>query len=146
MRGGRRRLSKHKSERRHAFRRFAERFGCVLSNATYSDMVKQIQDGRATFVRRQSNRITIWRLTYNDRVVRVAYDNSRHNIVTFMPEGDNSMHPNALPLQQLIDTRAQLYKQECTEETAKKIKAVEAQIAKAKAEVAAATAATAVGV
>ena len=133
----RRKMNKQKSERRHAFHRFAERFGCGLSNVTYKEMIQQIQDGKATFVRKQSNRVSIWRLLYDDKVVRVAYDKERHQIVTFMPEEaeETEMHPNEpKKLSELETIRKELCAQEVTVDVAKKIGAVEAQIARRKLE------------
>ena len=131
----RRRMSKDKAERRHAFARFAERFGCGLSNETYNEMIRQIQDGRATFLHKQSNRVTVWRLIYEGKFVRVAYDRDRHNIVTFMPEeNENMAHPNEPKVAELETIRTDLYKQECTVDVSKKIAAIEAQIKRRKEE------------
>ena len=133
-----RRISKSVAERRHALQRFGERMGFGLSSETYNSLVEQIQQGKATFVRKQSNRVTVWRLYYEGKPVRVAYDKQRHLIVTFMPEEAERIvdmsHPNEVPFEQLILIRADLYSQEVTEEVAKKIRAIEFQIARHEAE------------
>ena len=134
------RLSKHKAERMHAMRRFSERMGFGLSKEGYDDLVRQVQEGKAQFVCKQSNRVTVFRLRMDGKPVRIAYDKQRHQIVTFMPEEaegiDVMPHPNEIPLDQLILIRADLYSQECTEEVAKKIKAIEVQINRHKEEAA----------
>lgn len=135
-----RRLSKLKAERRHALRRFGERMGFGLTSESYADLIQLIQEGRGEFVRRQSLRVTVWRLVIDGEPVRIAYDKIRKQIITFMPEKAERIedplmtHPNEIPLEQLITIRTDLYSQECTPEVAQKIKAVEAQISRHKAE------------
>ena len=138
-----RRVSKHEAERRHAMRRFGERMGFGLSSETYADLSRQIQDGQAQFVRKQSNRVTIWRLMYEGKPVRVAYDKDRHQIITFIPENPvaerkDNMHPNEPKLADLNAMLKDLYThRESVPDAEKKIKALEGQIVRKTAEVAA---------
>lgn len=47
-------------------------------------MVKQIQEGKAEFIRRQSNSRTVWRFWINGRPVRAVYSSTGHRIVTVL--------------------------------------------------------------
>lgn len=77
-------MNKRKAQRIHAMRRGLERIG-VLPNI--SALVRQIQTGQAQFVRRQSNRVTHWRMEIAGKPVIAVYDKRRKMIVTFLPVG-----------------------------------------------------------
>jgi hypothetical protein len=44
-----------------------------------------IQEGEAQFVEKQSNRVSIFQLTYKEKSVKVVYDKLRKTIVSFLP-------------------------------------------------------------
>jgi len=69
----------------HAIRRAAERYGLRIGKRTLQRLVADIQQGRGTFIRRQSNRVSLWQLNVEGRPVRVVYDRLRKTIVTFLP-------------------------------------------------------------
>lgn len=79
-------MCKDRAQRVHAKRRIEERFGLTLNRQTYFHLVKRIQTGRATFIGRQTNRVKLYEIEYQGVVMRVVYDNIRHNIVTFLPQ------------------------------------------------------------
>jgi DNA-binding transcriptional regulator YbjK len=69
----------------HSRIRLAERYGIPLERSTH--IFKQIRDdiqaGRARFIRRQSNSVTIWRARLdNDRHCTVVYSKARKSIIT----------------------------------------------------------------
>ena len=78
--------SKTNAERKHASRRMLQRHGLEVGKTELGEMVKMIQDGEATFVERQSNRITVWDMDYIGRLLRVVYDKERKQIVTVLPK------------------------------------------------------------
>ena len=81
-----RKYGKGKSERFHARRRFGERMGVTLTRKMHHDLVQRIREGKATFVERQSNRITLWRMNVKGESCVVVYDKARGNIVTVLDE------------------------------------------------------------
>lgn len=76
------RRSKRINQIRHAKKRSIERYGIVLDMA---DAVKQIRAGKAEFLERQSNRVSIWRIHQQGHNIPIVYDKLRHVIVTCLP-------------------------------------------------------------
>jgi len=85
------RPSKRNSLRSHARRRCAQRHGIVLDENRRRRIITAIQAGRARFIERQSNRITVWSVPYDDGALRVVYD-KRHEIVTVLPPDKENEH------------------------------------------------------
>jgi uncharacterized protein YjhX (UPF0386 family) len=95
------RKGKAKAQRLHAKRRGAERYGLNLSNDDLAQIVRLIQEGKATLIEKQSNRVTIFDVEmarcYNDEphtctdctvrrvTTRVVYDKERKQIASFLP-------------------------------------------------------------
>jgi len=70
----------------HAKRRAYQRFGIRLTHAEYIDMIRQIKKGSAKFVRRQSNRVSVFEVWLPDlTTAHAVYDKQRHTIVTLLP-------------------------------------------------------------
>lgn len=76
------------AERKHAKRRMVERFGIPVGDETLRRAVESIQSGAAKFIRRSSNRVTLWELPINEVLVRVAYDKNTKEIITIFRPGD----------------------------------------------------------
>lgn len=74
--------TKLKCERLHCKRRAMERFNLALNHKDMAEMVKLIQTQKAVFIRKRTNRITLWRLNYRDNEMMIVYDNKRHQIVS----------------------------------------------------------------
>lgn len=74
--------TKLKCERLHCKQRAKERFGLSLNHKDFAIMAKLIQSNKAEFIRKRTNRITLWKLTYKDNGMTVVYDNKRHQIVS----------------------------------------------------------------
>jgi hypothetical protein len=78
----------------HAKRRAMERYGIILDKDSYLALCRDIQEGRGECLGKQSNRLTVWRISaeaFNIEKGRhpvkanVVYDKTRHRIVTFLP-------------------------------------------------------------
>lgn len=80
------RYSKASNQVAHAKGRFLQRFGIDLSNADYEAMVQQIRTGKATFIGKQSNRVSkFWvRVPSHDLPLPVVYDKMRGTVVTVL--------------------------------------------------------------
>lgn len=74
--------SKRKNQIAHAKRRMLERVGYVVGESSLNSIVNQIRGGKAKFVRRSSNRVTVWDVVYEEKKLRVVYDKLRKSIVT----------------------------------------------------------------
>lgn len=86
--------SKKEAERTHARRRLYERFGLDLP---LGKAKRQIIEGRSTFVRRVSNRVSIHKIVLEAKEIIAVYDGKRKEIVTFLyPEGK---YENQIPTQ-----------------------------------------------
>ena len=85
----RRSKGKRKNQIRHAFQRFEKRFDICLNDNQYNQLVNRIKKGKAEFVKRQSNRITIWDLEFEGQSVRVVYDKNTSAIVTALYPPDH---------------------------------------------------------
>jgi len=73
---------KKKNQIKHARKRFLKRFEIDLNDNQYMQLVNRIQKGRAELVRRQSNRVSIWDIEFEDQMIRVVYDKRTKAIVT----------------------------------------------------------------
>lgn len=83
----RKRKTKAQNQEMHAKIRFAQRYGVMICDDTYRDMVQQIQSGKAKFIRKQSNRVSHFWVTWHDQTVPVVYDKLRGTVVTvLMPQ------------------------------------------------------------
>lgn len=80
--------TKEQSQNIHARRRFYQRFGIKLTKELKADIIRLIQQGFATHVEKQTNRVSLFDVFIEDRIVRVVYDKHRKNIVSALyPEG-----------------------------------------------------------
>jgi hypothetical protein len=80
----RRKVIKGECERIHVKRRFKERFGIDLTRIKRRDIINMILSGRATFIEKESNRISLYDVNIEHQVIRVAYDRLRKELVTAM--------------------------------------------------------------
>ena len=84
---------KGKLQKRHFCRRMKERFGVSVSSNVYQQFVKIIQKQQATFVERQSLRVTVWDINYENETIRVVYDSKRQKVVTALYPRDHKPKP-----------------------------------------------------
>jgi len=73
---------KKRNQIKHARKRFEKRFGIDLNENQYTQLVNRVKKGRAHFIRRQSNRISIWDVKFEGKKIRVVYDKKTAAIVT----------------------------------------------------------------
>ena len=79
-------MNKEQSQRIHARKRLRERFGIAISEEQYAQLVRNIQNSsKATFIRRQSQRVTLWEIEIEKKIMVAVYDKWRKTIVTCFP-------------------------------------------------------------
>lgn len=81
--------SKVRHQRKHFSRRCKERLGVNLDP---KDIARKIQNNKLKFIKRKSNRITVWEYEYESVVYLIFYDSLRSTPVTIYPRHD----PNPL--------------------------------------------------
>ena len=81
------RKNKAACQQDHFRRRMRERFGLHLNDGDILNIVHMIQTGQSEMIDRQSNRVSVHRLTYKGETFSAAYDGQRRTLVTaLMPE------------------------------------------------------------
>lgn len=81
-----RRQNKVFAQQKHARSRAIQRFDVELSNDDLRVLVSLIQAGKAIFIERQSNRITVFSILFKGKVLYPVYDSSRKSIATFLTQ------------------------------------------------------------
>jgi len=83
------RCSKNKpkkvSQNRHAQKRFLQRAGFWFDGSLNTLFIKQIQNGKAEFVEKQSHRVSVWLIPFRANKYKCVYDKQRKQIVTVLP-------------------------------------------------------------
>lgn len=74
---------KRKSEQKHFDRRCIERLGIKFD---IPNIIGKVRKNELKFLRRQSNRITIWEYEFEEKLYVVVYDSIRKMLVTIYPE------------------------------------------------------------
>ncbi len=74
-------MGKIQALRLHAKRRALERYNFDLNRNTRKEIIAGIQQNKYKFLERTSNRTTVW-LVHG---MRVVYDKSRKELITFLP-------------------------------------------------------------
>jgi len=77
-------VTKASCQRRHARNRALQRFDLELTRKDLDFLVQQIQDNKAKFVERQSHRVSVFKILYKEKDMKVVYDKQRKTIVTFL--------------------------------------------------------------
>lgn len=85
LRSKRNKTDKKKAQKIHAKRRALQRYSIELNKSLHKDWIHQIQNGVAKFVERQSNRISVYEILVEGKIIPVVYDKIRKNIVTVLP-------------------------------------------------------------
>jgi hypothetical protein len=80
-------VNKKLSQRVHAKRRAAERFGLTLTTVQLKAMERQIREGTALVVSRTSNSRSTWIVLHEAMQLRVVYHRGR-GIVTILPQDE----------------------------------------------------------
>ena len=74
-------MTKKKALELHARRRLMERFGIKLNPDV---LVKLIQEGKGVFIRKRTNRVTIWKVEHKGETFICVYDKMRKTIITVL--------------------------------------------------------------
>jgi hypothetical protein len=83
-------MIKRKAQRIHAKRRFLERTGWSLTSADLDALSLQIRQGKAKFLRKQSNRVSHWEAESPRGCLRLVYDSRTKQVVTVLPKEEQS--------------------------------------------------------
>lgn len=75
---------KKRDQQRHTQQRALARTGLNISARQQDAIVQQIQRGECTLVRKQSNRVTVFDVEYEEMTLRVVYDRQRKSLATIM--------------------------------------------------------------
>ena len=70
---------------KHAKIRCFQRFGIFPSNTEIQAIIKDIQEGTAKFLQKQTNRISVFGITFHGIEMEVCFDKGRKTLVTFLP-------------------------------------------------------------
>ena len=87
------RKGKAYAEAAHFKRQLYRRYRVRLNRHEYRALCDVVRSGRATFLRRQSQRVSIYALEINGTTVPVVYDAMRHRLVTALPQ--EALHAGA---------------------------------------------------
>ena len=77
-------FSKATSQKRHAQKRLRQRYGISIRNKEYYALCQQILDGKATLIKKQTNRTSLWWVRVRNISIRAVFDKQRNRIVTFL--------------------------------------------------------------
>jgi len=92
-------MTKADQQVEHCKKRFLERFGVRLTPRLRQELITQITTGKAAFVEKQSNRVSVFKVAFTPQpsecsgidpkamVVQVIYDSNTKNIVTALRDG-----------------------------------------------------------
>ncbi len=78
--------SKKINQKYHAKYRAKERYDLTLNKEKYQRLVEKIRGNNVIKSEKQSNRIMIHTLIFEDKIIKVVYDKKRHTVVTFLPK------------------------------------------------------------
>jgi hypothetical protein len=79
---------KQKAERVHAKRRAKSRYNLDFTKEVRRAFNTIIHNNKAKFLWRQSRRVSVFEVPYENKTYKVVYDKLRGEIVTFLPSED----------------------------------------------------------
>lgn len=79
-------MNKSKAQVIHAKRRAKQRYNISLNAGNYKALIKRVHNQKAQILYRQSLRISIKMIEYENKNLYFVYDNKRKKIVTFLTE------------------------------------------------------------
>jgi len=80
------RTQKKETQRAHFRRRMYQRHGWRITNNDIEEISRAIREGESVCLGRQSLRVTLHRLTFNDKEIVVVYDTNRNQPVTVLAD------------------------------------------------------------
>jgi len=69
----------------HVKRRSMERFGIYLSRKDQEEIVRTIREGKAEFLKRESNAKKHFKVEYHGKIFRVVYNKKHRCLLTVLP-------------------------------------------------------------
>lgn len=90
-------MEKKLAERAHAKKRALERFSISYNKEVRREIISTIKAGAAILLRKQSNRVSLWKVQVAGQDCKVAYDKHRKEIITFLPLGEIELEKQRLP-------------------------------------------------
>ena len=85
-------MKRSRNIRVHARQRAVQRYGVNISNRKRREIIGMIHFGVGKFVKRRSVRVTEWEISLGGETLRVLYDKTRKEIVTFLPPKSSSLN------------------------------------------------------
>jgi hypothetical protein len=76
---------KGENQWKHFINRMEERFGIGVSVGKCQGIIKRIQDGRSKFIKKLSNRVSVFLFDIKGDEMHVLYDKKRKSLITAMP-------------------------------------------------------------
>jgi len=80
----RRNRNKRRDQQRHAQKRAMERTGLNISANRQDEIIGKIQKGECVFVRKDSRRVSVFDVEFEEQTLRVVYDKQRKSLATIM--------------------------------------------------------------
>jgi hypothetical protein len=77
-------MNKSQTKQVHARKRARQRYHLKLTKTDYEEIVALVKQGKAETLERQSIRVSLKLLVWNDQELYFIYDNKRGTIVTFL--------------------------------------------------------------
>lgn len=92
-------MDKRQGEKKHARKRFKERYGISAGTKFINQIICQIRSNRATLIKRQSLRVALYWVEISGTRYKVVYDRHRKMVVTALPPKRQPLNPSpAYPL------------------------------------------------
>jgi len=63
-----------------------ERYDIDVTDDLYSRIRAQVRHGRASFLRKTNNRLFVFAVCVEDRIIPIVYDNRHQTLVTALPQ------------------------------------------------------------
>ncbi len=79
-------MNKSRAQTIHAKKRAKQRYNISLNAGSYKALIKLVHNQKAQTLYRQSLRISIKMIEYENKTLYFVYDNKRKKIVTFLTE------------------------------------------------------------
>lgn len=86
--------TKARNQYKHTQRRFKQRYAIRLSKDEYIAMCAQVRKNKARFIKRVSNRVTLFWVEFEDMEYPVVYDRQRKTIATVLLRSHLQLNDN----------------------------------------------------
>lgn len=91
--------SKRTAQRKHAVQRAKDRHNIDLTPEDFTKIKDMIESGLSELLEKQSHRVSIRKITLNNKEYVIVYDHNRKTVVSFLPK-DNWFTGTPLDIQQ----------------------------------------------